>query len=348
MKKTLNILLTGFVILMLITLISCEKEKKADTKQENFDIAVFVPGVTEGSPTYKEMVEGVQRAAEEKEGVSVNVVEGGFNQAEWPESLTSLAASGEYDLIVSSNPSIPEICDELTENHPDQRFLLLDGYLEGNEAIHTLLYNQMEQGYLAGYFGGLITKGDLEHANPDLKVGMIVGQEYPMMNQVILPGFKLGLKTADSSIQLDFRVVGNWYDAGKAQELAKSMYESGVDIILTIAGGANQGVISSAKETGGYVIWYDTSGYDVAPGVVIGSTYIDQERAAYERSLAAIEGELVYGEAEILGVAEGFVGFDTEHNQYRRNVDEETRKNIDKMIERMKSGELQLEIPTIN
>ncbi|HEB09960.1 MAG TPA: BMP family ABC transporter substrate-binding protein, partial [Spirochaetales bacterium] len=37
---------------------------------------------------------------------------------------------------------------------------------------------------------------------------------------------------------MDFRVIGNWYDANKAADLANSMIDSGVDVIATIAGGA--------------------------------------------------------------------------------------------------------------
>jgi simple sugar transport system substrate-binding protein len=122
------------------------------------------------------------------------------------------------------------------------------------------------------------------------------------------------------------------------------MYATGSHIILTIAGGGSQGVISAARDRDLYVIWYDTYGLDEAPGVVIGSTYVALDQAVYERSLAAINGELDFGEAEILGVADGFVGFVEDDSLYRRHVDESVREQQHEVLERMKSGELYLEM----
>ena len=34
------------------------------------------------------------------------------------------------------------------------------------------MYNQVEQGYLAGYFAGLVTKSSMKGATADLKVGV--------------------------------------------------------------------------------------------------------------------------------------------------------------------------------
>ena len=59
---------------------------------------------------------------------------------------------------------------------PRQKFIVIDGCLENNPQIHTVIFNQIEQGYLVGYMGGLITTGDMSGANPDLKVGLIAGQ----------------------------------------------------------------------------------------------------------------------------------------------------------------------------
>jgi riboflavin transport system substrate-binding protein len=312
-----------------------------------FDVAVFVPGVVEGSPTYELLVAGVERAVEEAEGgATVQIVEGGFNQSLWQEGVTSLAASRSFDLIVTSNPSMPEIAAAVAESFPEQRFLVLDGYLEGNDAIHTVLFNQREQGFLSGYFAGLVTTSDMEDANPETRVGLLAGQEFPIMNGVILPSYELGLKAAVPEGTVDFRILGNWYDASKASDLASNMIDGGVDTILAIAGGGNQGVISSARQRGAYVLWYDTSGYEEAPGIVIGSSIVRLDRAAYEKTLQAIEGGLPYGEAVILGAREGYVTYDTEHREFERHVPEPIREELDAMLQRLQTGDLVLDMPT--
>ena len=77
-------------------------------KPKAVSIAVFVPGIVKGNPTYELLVEGVQdaKAQLDKKGtpITVKVVEGGVNQGEWQNGLTALALSKKYDLIISSNP----------------------------------------------------------------------------------------------------------------------------------------------------------------------------------------------------------------------------------------------------
>jgi basic membrane lipoprotein Med (substrate-binding protein (PBP1-ABC) superfamily) len=162
---------------------------------------------------------------------------------------------------------------------------------------------------------------------------------------VILPGFELGLRSVDPDATVDFRVLGNWYDAGRAAELASSMYATGSHIILPIAGGGNQGVIAAARERDTYIVWYDTNGLSTAPGVVIGSTFVALDQAAYERTLSAIAGELAFGEAEVLGVADGYVGFVEDDSLYTRHVDDGVREEMSAILAKMRQGELYLDMP---
>ncbi|MDY7029323.1 MAG: BMP family ABC transporter substrate-binding protein, partial [Spirochaetota bacterium] len=160
--------------------------------EEPFDIAVFIPGVLAGSPLYQMLADGVTQAVDAHDQTTVKIVEGGFNQAEWQDKVTELAAAEKYELIVSSNPALPEICARVSENFPQQKFLLFDGHLEGNDSIYTFRYNQYEQAFLAGHMAGLVTTNGMPGANPELKIGLIAGQEYPDMNQAIKPGFLAG------------------------------------------------------------------------------------------------------------------------------------------------------------
>jgi simple sugar transport system substrate-binding protein len=306
-------------------------------------IAVFIPGVIAGSPLYQMLAEGVEEAAAGYAGTAVKIVEGGFNQAEWQDRVTELAATKAYDLIVSSNPALPEICEKVSRAFPEQKFLLLDGKLEGNPSIYTFRYNQFEQAFLAGHMAGLVTTSDMPGANPDLKIGLIAGQEYPDMNMAIRPGFLAGARRVHEGIDLDFRVVGNWYDATKAQELANSMIKAGVDVILPISGGANQGVIKAAEESGIYLHWFDISGYENAPGRVIGSTALLQRKAAYEKTLAAMEGRLPFGHAETVGIADGWIEFIDDDPLYIEHVPENLRRLQSELFQELRSGALKLE-----
>jgi len=344
-KKTLILFLC--VLILSAFFAGCEKsQKKSETvKRDEFSIAVFVPGITEGSPIYEMLVAGTRKAAEESQGVKVDVIEGGFNQAEWQEKVTSLAATKSYDLIISSNPAMPDICAAVAKDFSHQKFAVMDGYLKDHPQIFTLLFNQKEQAFLIGYMGGLATKSELPGANPDLKVGMVVGQQYPVMDKAIRPGFEIGLQQVDPKIKLDFRVIGNWYDANKAADLAGSIFDAGSDVILAIAGGANQGILKTAKERGKYVLWFDTNGYAMAPGTIIGCTILRNDKAAYETVRLAIEGKLPFGTAKQVGVREGYIDFITDDKLFIENVPLPIRETMESRVQAFKTGEVHYPMP---
>jgi simple sugar transport system substrate-binding protein len=316
-------------------------------ESEPFAMAVFVPGVVAGSPIYEQLVEGARRAADDYDRVTVKILEAGFNQAEWEEKMTSLAATGEYQLIVTSNPAMPFVTLPVAERFPDQRWLILDAYLDGNPQFHTLLYNQMEMTYMDGYLGALVSTSRMSGANPELKAGMIAAQEYPALTKMMKPGFELGLKAVDPGFSLDYRVIGNWYDANKAADLANSMIDAGVDVILTIAGGANQGVIKACQERGKYVLLVDANDYKAAPGTVVGCAVLNQSRAAYERIKMAIEGTLEYGRAEIVHTKDGYVDFADKDPLYIDSVPAGIRARMDDLLKKMRSGAFHLEPPQL-
>ena len=313
--------------------------KAAEAPAEPPKVAVFVPGLVSGSPIYEQLVAGAEKAVAEIPGASLRVVEAGFNQAEWQDKLSALAASGEFDLIVSSNPSIPELCKKAAADFPKARFFVADAWLPGAAGLHTVIYNQYEQGYLVGYLAGLVTKSSLPGANPALKAGLVVAQRYPTLDLLIEPGFAKGLSEAAPGAVLESRTVGNWFDANKAAELASSLMDSGADVILPIAGGAGQGVVSAAKARGRYAVWFDGDGYGVAPGTVLGCAVLRQDRLVYEKVKALLSkgGESLYGKAEVVGAKEGYVDFDESGEAYKA-LPAAMRDSFSAVLARLRSG----------
>lgn len=348
-KKAVFTVLVCTLMVTGLLLSGCREKSHAvgDQKIGNtgFNVAVFVPGVTEGSPLYEQMVDGVKKAAEEKGTITVKVLEAGFNQGEWEEKLTALAAEKKYDLIVSENGAMPYIALPVAKAFPDQKFLFVDSIIKPHKQMYTLLYNQMEEAYLTGYLGGLITKSSMKGVNRDLKIGIIAGQEFPAMTEMIVPGYRMGAAAVDSGMEVDFRVLGNWYDANKAGELAKSMIDAGVDVILPVCGGANQGVIAAAREAGIYVLYFDSEAYSLAPGVIAGCVVLDQTRAVKELVIKAYDGTLEYGKSAIVGVKEGYVRFADNSGLYRKTVPAEIREKMSMAVKSMESGALSLKIP---
>lgn len=339
-----------YIAAALALLAGCTQKEPADA----VSIAVFVPGVTSGNAVYQMLADGVQAAAQAHSAqtpdapVQVSVIEAGTNQAEWSGRLTAVAASGEYDVIISSNPSMPDIAVPLTQQFPEQKFILLDAYCEDNGNIFTVRYNQREQAYLTGYMAGLVTTASHEqmpYANEAKTVGLIAAQEYPVMNDIILPSFIEGLRAVDSGITVDFRIVGNWYDATKAAELARSMHQNGADVILPIAGGAAQGVIAAAQEESFYITWFDDNGFAKAPGYIISSTVMHQDKMAQEAAAQFLAGNTPFGSAQTVGIEQGYIDFITDDPLYESTVNSAIRQAMQQELDRITSGELQLPSP---
>jgi len=321
------------IVCILSTIVSCAK---VPAGPDPLSVAVFVPGVVSGSPTYEMLVAGATKAVAGTEGASIKVIEAGFDQSTWLDRLRDTVASGEFGLIVSSNPSLPDLCARLVPDYPAVRFLIVDAYMDGNKAIHTVLYNQKEQGYLVGYLAGLVTKAN----NPGgpLVAGLVVAQRYPTLDKLISPGFEAGLKAVDPAFTLETREIGNWYDSAKAAELASALYGSGIQVLLPIAGSAGQGVVAAAKERGASVVWFDGTGYALGPDTVIGCATIAQEKLVYERLKKALGGDTtMYGRADIVTAAEGYIGFDPDGDGYRA-LPAEVRAAMETAIKELQEG----------
>ncbi len=341
-----KIVCAGFAALILF---SCTKTEP-QTGGSPVSIAVFVPGVRAGSPVYDQLAAGAERAvkeaAEKGKKAELKVLEAGTAQAEWGEKLTSLAVDGKYDLIVSSNPAMPQIIDPVSKQFPSQKFLVLDSYSEKNPMLATFRYNQREQAYVAGYISALVSLSGMQYANPQKKLGLIAGQEYPAMQNIILPAFIEGAQAADPEFTVDFKIVGNWYDAAKGSELARAMYNDGADVIMPICGGANQGVLAAAKELGFYVSWFDSNGYSKAHGYVVSSSEMKQETLAYEQILNFIDGKFEGGKAETLGIKDGYVNFIADDPVFIETVPAEIREKQERLITAIKDGSLDLSVKT--
>lgn len=310
-------------------------------------IGVFIPGVRQGSPIYDMLAAGAEKLAAERPGTTVRIYEAGFNQAEWEDKLTSFVATGNFDIVLTSNPSMPELVANVSRSFPRQKFIILDGYLAGNPNVYSALYNQLEQGYIAGYLAGLASISGMKGTNSEKKVGMIIGQNYPVMDRMIIPGFEQGLKAADPAFQLDVRVLGNWYDAAKAADLAKSLFAAGVDVILPICGSASQGVIKAAQDAGRWLVFFDNDEFARAPGAILGCVVLHQDMLSYRTLKAAFEGTLKFGKADIVGMKEGYIELLQQHPDYIKYVPKAIRDKVDEAVRAIKSGALAFKVPTL-
>ncbi len=331
MKKIL------FLTMVLAALIFSGCAKKTEHKS----IAVFVPGIIDDSPVYNMLVQGIKAAVEETNKsadsasqVELFIMEAGTNQAEWGQKLTALSAERKYDVIISSNPSLPDLVEPILHQFPNQKFILMDATKEGNQNIHTVCYNQYEQSYITGYIGGLMSKSH--------KLALIAAQEYPVMNEIIFPYFVKGAQAAYASSTVDFRIVGNWYDATKGAEIADAVAKAGIDVILPICGGASQGVITSAVNNKVYITWFDDNGFAKAPGTIISSSVMEQKKMSYNVTKEFLDGNTPWGIAKMVGIKEGFVDFVQDDPNYINTVPAEIREKMKNLLDELRAGNIEI------
>jgi len=336
-----------FIVLMFVTLIfSCEK-KNADKTQKELSVLVFITGVTAGSVPYELMAQGALEFASANPKVTVKIYEAGFNQAQWEQQLAEMVSSGTYDIVLGSNPSLPELCANVGKQFPKQKFIIADAFYEGNPQIRTYMYNQYEQSLFLGYLAGLVTVSDMPFANKQKKIGFIAAQEYPLLTKQMVPGFLEGAKLVDKEIELDKRIIGSWADANKAAELSSAMIDSGVDVFTAIAGGAAQGMIKTAYEKKKYVVSYNTNEYKLAEGLVLGCGSMEQKKLVMEVLKDALEGKIQYGKAQTVGVKEGYLGFIFDDPAYRNNLPVDIREKFEKFYNDLKEGNINYTIPPL-
>ncbi|MDR2370009.1 MAG: BMP family ABC transporter substrate-binding protein, partial [Treponema sp.] len=156
-----------------------------------------------------------------------------------------------------------------------------------------------------------------------------------------------GARRVDPDIAIDFRVIGNWYDANKAADLASSMIGSGVDVFAVIAGGAAQGVIRAASLAGAYVVFHNTNEYQSAPGVIVGCGGMEQKKLTREILADALEGKIQYGNSRTVGIREGYINFTGEDPGYINYVSPDIRKKFDAFMDDMRAGRVAYTVPPL-
>jgi simple sugar transport system substrate-binding protein len=352
MKKILVI-----ILLMCLTFLpACSKVKNPESGQhlltvqnKPLSVLVYITGVVAGSPSYEMLALGAKEFADTHNKVIIKIYEAGFNQAEWEEQLRSMVAGGEYDLVLGSNPSLPEICASISKTFPNQKFIITDAAPppEGNPQICTYLYNQYEQALFLGYLAGLVTTSAMPHANDAKKIGFIVAQEYPLLTRQIVPGFLDGARLVDPGIEMDLRVIGNWYDANKAADLAISMINSGVDVFTSIAGGATEGLIRTIKDRGAYAVNFNTNDYSQASGLIVGCGIMEQKKLVFEILSDFIAGNIQYGTGKTLGVKEGYLDFIFDDPGYRDHLPAEIQEKFNAFMNDLRAGRVAYTIPSL-
>jgi basic membrane lipoprotein Med (substrate-binding protein (PBP1-ABC) superfamily) len=316
------------------------------TVEKPLRLGIVIPGALGDSPPYDNLAEGARRfALRDKRIQLVNVFEMGFDQSKWMEKFIAFAASGKYDVVYSSNESLGAMAVAAAKQVPNVKFIVNDCYVKGNDRIFTSFFNKYQQGYLYGFTMALVSQSSMKGMNPDKKIGLVYGQHYMTLDEMVVPGMEAGAKAVDPGFELKSVMLGNWFDAKKAESLANTLIDAGVDVIGTIAGSGNAGVLRAAVNRGIYSVYFDVAPFDKAPGTIVASVGSETLDLVIKNLQLLADGKIPWGQPEVLDASLGYITMPLRAPAYVSAVPEDVRKKIEAEYDAVVSGVRKLPIP---
>lgn len=186
--------------------------------------------------------------------------------------------------------------------------------------VTSLVFAEEQGSFLVGAAAALKTKGK--------KIGFIGGVQNALIKKFEV-GYVAGAKAAKSDVTVDVKYItpdGDFTGFNKpdaAQEIARGMFDSGIDIIYAAAGSSGSGMFKAAKEHTDRVgqskkVWgigvdsdqAKTVGADLAP-YVLTSMLKRVDVAVYETIKSFNAGTLKGGVTEVFDAKRDGVGYAT-------------------------------------
>ncbi|MGV8848957.1 MAG: BMP family lipoprotein [Propionibacteriaceae bacterium] len=229
------------------------------------------------------------------------------NQTSWKQNTE--AVSGKWDIVVVGTSQMVDILKEIAPKFPNQKYVIYDDVVAAPN-VASITFKQNEGSYLAGVLAALATtnKDKFPKASGSKVVGLVGGMDIPIINDFVA-GFKKGVETVDPTVQVKVGYVGNFTDSDKGYSIAKSMYEQDkADVVFQVAGGAGNGVLKAAKDTGRYAIGVDSNQNKLYQGNILASMLKNVGDGIHTAVTAADAGTLAYGKTTAYGLKNNGVG----------------------------------------
>lgn len=335
MKKVLSLLLT---LLIVFSLSACgAKEQAGEQKtEENKPVKVGIVLSTGGlgDKNFNDMAYAGLLKAQEDFGIEFDYVEP-KSASDYIPQHRMLAESGEYVLIIGMASDQTEAVTEITKDFPEQKISFIDANadLPNVSSVYT---KWQEQTFLSGVIAGFATKSNLDKANAENVVGVILGQDNPNLRQGVV-GFEAGVRYVNPDAEVLQATVGAFNDPGKGKEIALSMYNRGADFVQHIAGASGLGVFNAAKEANRYAFGVGGNQNAIEPDYIVATSIRNVNEMVYNEVKAIVEGTWEDG-VHISGLKEGAVGYSVENSNVK--LPEDIPAAVEEIKSKIISGEL--------
>ena len=337
---------TAFAILLFLS--AC-----GSNRDNNYSVAIYLTTDSARNSSEDALVNAGRQLVSESRGseapVTISLIQAGGNSSRWAAELEEMARQQRYNLIVGRGAELGQVIYQVAPRWPSQSFLLLDAspaLLPTRIAnVRAIYFNYHEIGFLAGTMAALLQKSftteplpqrvehetqiafistDLSHIS-ELSSSLLFG------SQAILP-----LTTIrEYSLSPQHREA-------QARQIVERIAAENIQIMVTV--GYNIAYIASeASRRKMHLIAL------AAPRIMRRSIYatigVEWEQVAYEemRSLAS-SGSILGGVAQV-GGREGYLSISYSRWHYLRLIPKESYMATQEMIDRLRSGALNLPPP---
>lgn len=353
MKRSKFLAVLVVVVMALTALIGTSTSSAQD---QPLRIKLVLNGVLGDQSFFDSAQRGMDRLIEEGYNVEINTIELGTDNAVWETGLSDAMVGEDYDILIVGTWQMPDFLMARVHLYPDKYFIIFDttvAYddpakcIDGCKNVYSVMYKQNEGSFLAGVYAGAMTISGIEGMNPEGIIGAIGGGDIPVINDFVV-GYEQGACLVNPDSQVLVQYVGGsagWNDPARGKEIALAMFEQKADIVFNIAGGSGLGMFGAAKEQGHYAIGVDSdqAGVLLETDPELADRIPTSMMKNVDNSLVRaidlhIKGELPYGQAESLGVAEGGIGL-IYNDIYFDKTPENILDLMDAVEEAMANGE---------
>lgn len=286
----------------------------------DLNIAIVVFGAF-GDNGFNDMSkQGLERAIDEL-GIKGQAFEsGGYDITKVEPLILDLCEDASYDAIFTMGAACREATENAAAQFPDQKFVVFDAeatYAEKDlPNIASVTFRQNEAAFLGGVVAGYTTTNDMEKANKDKTVGVVLLRDNAVINDFLV-GYIEGCHYIDKDIKILSAYNNSASDTAKSKELTINMASQGADVIFGVASLATLGVIDGCKEKGIYAIGVDNdmamqlkTTDESAASLILTSVLKNTNVAVFRtiNSMATAPEAVKWGAVESVGFTENCVG----------------------------------------
>ena len=355
-KKFIAMALT---LMMATGLMACGSTESESTSTKKSDLKVGMvtdSGTIDDKSFNQGSWEGIVEAEKEL-GVSKKYLKpAGENTADYLKSIGDQYDAGNK-FIVAPGFKFETAIFEAQDRYKDAKFVIIDGAPNSGEKdakpvvkenTVSIFFAEHESGFLAGVASAVQMK--------EAKFGFIGGMEIPSVQRFNW-GFQQGVKYANDNLgtkitmnKEDVIYEGTFNNTPGGQQIAAKMYDRGVDVIFTAAGGTGAGAITEAKARAqrgeeAWVVGVDVDQYTEGlykdkdgkeKSIILTSAVKKINKATFDMIKEELDGKFQGGKTLTYDAKNDGVGIPEENP----NLSDEAIKAANDVSAKIKSGEL--------